>query len=237
MGDTLVKMATSISTTDNNFSLWDKGQLVVILSRTKVGKNSIFVGQKDETLASFRMLLMKKTQWSDYIEEVLDLVTINTSRDVQNVAQNRVMTQTAFPFRNCDVSLPQCQTGFVYMLLSIRHRNFAYIGTTNCIRTRIQRHNRGTGAMETAPSYLRPFALYAYICGFGGCRRDLRYYIEAKWKEKRDELIGQGINNPREWALSGNDVIQNIVIQNERSGQYNVTQNDLTLVCLFRQDE
>ena len=53
MDDTLVKMATSVSTTDNNYNLWDKGQVVVILSRTKIGKHSIFVGQKDETLASF----------------------------------------------------------------------------------------------------------------------------------------------------------------------------------------
>ena len=54
---------------------------------------------------------------------------------------------------------------------------------------------------------------------------------------KHDGLIGQGINNPQKWALSGNDVIQNIVIKNDRSGQYNIIQNNLTLVYLFRQDE
>ena len=84
MGDTLVHMATSISNTDCNFSLWDKGQLVVILSRTKVGKKSIFVGPKNDTLSAFRMLLLKKTQWCDFIEEVLELVTINCSSEENN---------------------------------------------------------------------------------------------------------------------------------------------------------
>ena len=56
-GDTLNKMATSISMNNSNFELWDKGQLVVILSRTKHAKDSIFVGPKEETLSAFKQLL------------------------------------------------------------------------------------------------------------------------------------------------------------------------------------
>ena len=59
MGDTLQYMATQISTNDQNFNLWDKGQLVVILSRTKVAKNSIFVGPVNDTLDALTQLLMK----------------------------------------------------------------------------------------------------------------------------------------------------------------------------------
>ena len=32
--------------------------------------------------------------------------------------------------------------------------------------------------IETAPAYLRPFALLSFVSEFGGTRRDLRYYIE-----------------------------------------------------------
>ena len=53
MGDTLPYIATTISQSDSNFHLWDKGQLVVILSRTKIAKNSIFVGSKTDTLNAF----------------------------------------------------------------------------------------------------------------------------------------------------------------------------------------
>ncbi len=40
MGDTLTKMATQISKTNSDLKMWDKGQLVVILSRTKRASDS-----------------------------------------------------------------------------------------------------------------------------------------------------------------------------------------------------
>ena len=53
------------------------------------------------------------------------------------------------------------------MLISLRHQNFTYIGTTKCIRNRIMAHDCERGAAETTPTYLRPFALLVYIFGFG----------------------------------------------------------------------
>ena len=76
------------------------------------------------------------------------------------------MNQNTFPFRVCDVVLPDCNTGYVYMLVSVRDGSFAYFGKTNSIRTRIMQHNRGIGSLSTEPFHLHPFALYAYICGF-----------------------------------------------------------------------
>ena len=55
-------MATEISRNDSNFKLWDKGQMIVILSRTKLAKNKIFVGDKNDTLAALKDLLIRKTQ-------------------------------------------------------------------------------------------------------------------------------------------------------------------------------
>ena len=93
-------------------------------------------------------------------------------------------------------------------------------------------HNSGNGAIERAPAYLRPFALLSFVCGFGGTRRDLRYYIERKWKERRDELIGQGINDFREWALCVKDVI-NRISGEDRQYQFGVSRTDLMVVQLF----
>ena len=81
MGDTLNSMATSISTKDSNFELWDKGQLVVLISRTKHAKDSIFVGPKQDTLDAFKQLILQRNQWTDYIEDVLRLVTNNECDD------------------------------------------------------------------------------------------------------------------------------------------------------------
>ena len=99
MGDTLNQMATSISTNNSNFELWDKGQLVVILSRTKFAKDSIFVGSKEETLDAFRQMLLKRNQWTDYVEDVLNIVTIN-SKEISDF--QHTFTQSLFLYRIVD---------------------------------------------------------------------------------------------------------------------------------------
>ena len=40
MGDTLPSVATEISLVNSKYSMWDKGQMIVITSRTKKGKNT-----------------------------------------------------------------------------------------------------------------------------------------------------------------------------------------------------
>jgi len=227
MGDTLHSMATEISKRNGNFKMWDKGQMIVILSRTKFAKNTIFVGDKNDTLGALTQLLTRKTQWTDYMEDILDLVTINSDINNNPERRNRVLSASSFPYRIKDMPLPQCNTGYVYMLISIKDMNFTYIGKTMCIRTRIQQHNSGVGSMSTQPPHLRPFALFAYICGFNN-RNDLLFYMERIWKEKRDQLIRNGINDAKSWALSGEEVINNLDEEN-----FGVNPSDLTLVCLF----
>ena len=78
MGDTLQSMATEVSLSNCNFKMWDKGQMIVILSRSKYAKDTIFVGDKNDTIAALKALLTQKTQWTDYMEEVLSLTTINS---------------------------------------------------------------------------------------------------------------------------------------------------------------
>ena len=114
--------------------------------------------------------MIRKTQWSDYIEEAIDLITINKSisDNIEEERSERIVTPTLYPFTISNYALPTNNSGYVYMLVSIRYQNFTYIGTTNCIRTRLKLHNCGIGAIETAPAYLKPFALYAYVCGFAG---------------------------------------------------------------------
>ena len=136
MGDTLPSMATEISLCNSNFNMWDKGQMIVILSRTKYAKYTIFVGDKNNTLAVLKNLLTRKTQWTDYMEEVLQLITIGVNSHA--LAARRMMSQTTFPYRICDVALPQCNTGYVYMLMSVNDHKFSYIGETLSIRRRIQ---------------------------------------------------------------------------------------------------
>ena len=52
--------------------------------------------------------------------------------------------------------------------------------------------------------------------------------MERIWKEKRDQLIRNGINDAKSWALSGEEVNNTFGEEN-----FGVNPSDLTLVCLF----
>ena len=58
------------------------------------------------------------------------------------------LNQFSFPFRNCDISLPQDQTGSVYFLISQKDTSYFHIGSTLCLRT-ILRYNVGGYAPGT----------------------------------------------------------------------------------------
>ena len=80
-------------------------------------------------------LIQQKNQWTDYMEKVLELTTMNGSTvedQTEEVALERRAfdTERCFPFRLCYVSLPSCKTGFVYFLISLRDPSFSYIGRT-----------------------------------------------------------------------------------------------------------
>ena len=77
MVDTLPLVVTLLSMADNNYSVWDKGQFLVILSRTKLAKGAIFVINKEIALNALVHLLKQQTQWTQYMSELLKIVTIN----------------------------------------------------------------------------------------------------------------------------------------------------------------
>ena len=235
MGDTLSRVAIEISRSNSSFKLWDCAQAIVTLSRTKIGRNLILVGDKNESIESLATLIQMRSQWTDYMEEVLNLITIRpSSEEVENNhgednnETRRLFTHQTFPFRLCNISLPQCRTGFVYFLSSVRRQTYTYIGETICIRQRLKQHNSGFGSTSTTSSHLRPFAVMAYICGFNG-NKTLRCFVEHKWKQRRDQLIINGINDPRQWARCGNDVIDNL-----NEDDFNIEKSELRLILLFR---
>ena len=68
IGETYHCTEIMVSDTKKLFSLWDCGQLIVILSRTRIIKNTIFVGPKNETILGLKLILTQITQWCDHIE-------------------------------------------------------------------------------------------------------------------------------------------------------------------------
>ena len=223
MGETLNRVAMQVNLNTRDFKLWDKAQVIVALSRTKLGKNIIFVGDKSATLKGLTDLIKRTSQWTDYMEEILDLVTINVSDD-----RPRYLTQKSYPFRIMDQALPMSKTGYVYFILSTKFFDYTYIGMTKSIRRRLREHNTGYRSTQSTPIHLRPYALVAYICGFDGDRGLMRH-LESKWQLKREELCANGINDWKEWARSGIEVIDEF-----DSDCFNCKKEELRLVCLFR---
>ena len=229
-GQTLFQMATEISLANPDFNIWDKGQLIVILTRTKKAKDTMFVGNKQDTPDALKNLLLSRMQWTDYIEHILRIVTVNEENPTTNVV--RTMSQNNYPFRISDISLPSCATGFVYFLLSIKDKSFTYIGSTICIRERLPQHNSGFGSFETCPINLRPYALMAYICGSRLESKDFRLYLERKWKIHRDSLIARRNFDPRSLAREAGQTTINEAIQEQ---MFEVGEHDMKLVLLFNE--
>ena len=89
MGETLSHMATEISSTQNNFSLWDRGQFIVLLSRNMLAKTTIFV--KTDNLNELLNIIIEKTAWSDYMDQVLDIITLNSSKTNKRIPSRKML--------------------------------------------------------------------------------------------------------------------------------------------------
>ena len=55
-------MATELLKYNTQLNLWDKEQLVVILSRTKIGRHTTLFGDKNETLKALKEILLSRTK-------------------------------------------------------------------------------------------------------------------------------------------------------------------------------
>jgi len=93
--------------------------------------------------------------------------------------------QRYHPFRPIDIALPQDNTGFCYILVSLKRQNRTYIGQTFRLLKRLKQHNSGWGSRQTASPTLRPWALLAFVCGFDG-RRYCMEEFERQWEHKRE---------------------------------------------------
>jgi hypothetical protein len=121
-GSTLQKLASQISNKDAHYRLWEKGQLVVLLSRTKRGVDTIFVGNKEETLDMLCEVLCFCSQFMEYMEHILDTLS---GKELEAPVVEAYMN----PYRPCDTALPRDASRYCYLLVSSRDWTTMYIGT------------------------------------------------------------------------------------------------------------
>jgi hypothetical protein len=196
-GDTLHKLVTQVCSQNADFGLWDKAQVVVLLSRTRKAEDLIFVGSADSTIKCLEKMIKKKSQNTDYMEKVINLLDVNKNNEETRSMNIFNYSDYAFDF-DC-VELPDCNTGFVYFLISLKDVRKTYIGQTFNIKKRLNDHNSGFGTVFTDD--YRPWALYGIIIGFEG-RVDRMMSTENSWQFMRNNAVSQGTNNPKDLVRS-----------------------------------
>jgi hypothetical protein len=173
MGDMFHSVATAdISKRNSNFKMWEKGQLVVLLSRiSRCAKDTIFVGSKADMLDAVKHLLLQNTQWTGYIEDILSNITVG---DITKMEDNihrfegpRRMDQRYFPYYCIyDTYFPQCNSGFVHMLASLKRYAFIYIGEIFKMIRRLHEHDKGRKSSFTLPGKCRPSFYFSWFLVF-----------------------------------------------------------------------
>jgi predicted GIY-YIG superfamily endonuclease len=186
MGQTLASVVTRVYSEEGNlFSLWERAQVVVLLSRTRFAKDIIFMGDPKKTAKALTEVLLQCSQYLSYMCRLLETLTetsaVNTDSSVTDPV---IIEHDIHPFRPIDVALPKNDSGCCYILVSVRHLSVTYIGQTNNLSERLNQHNSGHGSNQTMADNLRPWALLGYVVGFDSNRRQ-QLAFEAQWKASR----------------------------------------------------
>ena len=135
----------------------------------------------------------QRTQWCDYIEEVMKITNINPNNNSEYPAS---LNQSRFPFQICDILLPQDQIGSVYILMSQKDNPYLHIVSTLCLRNTIKIYNAGGYASGTdIAMHLRPFVLITHICDFRRYRQMIEYTKYQRNDKKHHNILQWTINN------------------------------------------
>ena len=183
MGCTLPGLCSKVSKDPSSpYYLWERAQVIVLLSRTKYAKDMYFVGDPLENAEAMLGVLLKEGQYYRHMNHLLDVMLGRDDRNRPGRPVPPVLTLTHHPFRPIDVPLPADRTGFCYLLVSLREPDAWYIGETVRLGERLNQHNTGIGgAIQTKSLHLRPWALLCFVTGFQG-DKNRRKEFESTWQ-------------------------------------------------------
>ena len=163
MGETCPMVATEVNNSDSGkkyLRLWERSQLLVLLSRVPRLAALHFVGAQTTTENTFREMLCSKDMWSSFIGPRLELLA-------GEYAFKHYEANKEYPYKFCSMQVPEYLGGVVYILVSTKNPEVSYVGqTARWLITRLREHNRGKGSAFTSKTQWMPWAPLAYIHGF-----------------------------------------------------------------------
>ena len=188
-------------------SPWDKQSVVVMLSRTTKGKDIIIVtDDQDFAIKKMWQCITRKNPWTDHVENLLERLSITVRTKPTEVAGIDYMK--TYPFRTCDQPLPKGESGYVYILVSVKDPTRTYVGQTKNIDRRLKEHNRGFGAKGTMDASYLPYCVAGYIGKMGHVSKRGRENLEAKWKRYIKIVLERGDNSIFSRIEQGERIVQ-----------------------------
>ncbi|KAF4650828.1 hypothetical protein FOL47_000836 [Perkinsus chesapeaki] len=186
MGDTLRKIASRISTSESDYTLWLKSQVYVLFSRVRKLEDITLVGDMTDNITAIGNLLKRVTQWDLLTEHVLDRLSQSGRR--RNESEHRVSVRF-HPLVPKDIGVPRTIGGAVYLLVSMRWPSTSYIGQTKDLKRRLREHNRGSHAGSAATAlHLRPFGVLAFVIGFDIFAKSKQEQRYARLRVERESI-------------------------------------------------
>jgi hypothetical protein len=221
MGKTLNSVATRVSNTSTDggpYAIWDPTQVVIMLSRTRLPSDTIFISKDPIKTATEIFRVLKKTSpFRGYLTYILNQLCDHNGPPHPLVA---TLDRSRSVYRSRDVLLPIDNTGFVYMLVSKQDTSCLYIGSCENLIVRYALHNTGHGALQTGPLSLRPWGLLAFISGFAG-RIDTYKGFESAWIASKERL-GQDRISLQAVLDLGQELAEDFAVTHDLSLQFHL---------------
>ena len=189
---------------------WEKEQIVVMISRTTLGWHIYIVGNKEWAIRMMWDIICRKNQFTDLQAAILANLSINADgEEDEDVDANFIPMQETFPYRMCNVQLPTSDVGFVYLLVSISHPSFTYVGQTKQLGQRLNQQHAGNGSQTTAPTMYLPYHLAAYMIT-PHLDKSQRMSIEHRWQRRIMHARRQGNDDIGNQIDLGRDIMLEI---------------------------
>jgi hypothetical protein len=201
-----------VSRTDSQYRLWEKQQVVVLLSRTFPARDLIFVVDKVDTIDALASLIQTRSKYTKYISHLLQMLCgtlVGGSSLNAPVIQNKLIA-----FRPIDIQLLQEGSGYCYIIVSLQDMGTTYIGQALSLVNWLNQHNRGISSLQTSDPRLHPWSLISFVCGFDGNRDMMRRFEIERQRGQQHMLQASTIAMPEQIT----DITRMIITEWNRDG-------------------
>ena len=157
IGDDVPFLATQIASSNpiekKMFKLWEKNQLLVILSRVKQLKHITFIGPKELTLQTMRKIIFNVNQWDYFVDQFVQNLS---ESDPATPMLSYPLSQHVLPMSRQYIPDDNCAS--LFCLVSLKDGGF-HIGTSLNLKTTLQQYNSYSHNLHVEILSRKPWAV------------------------------------------------------------------------------